>query len=102
MEGVIISNQSLVLQRVRRNESGIYTCVAHNIEGDGASNPMTLNIRYAPYCKPGQIRVFGVAREETVRVACEVEANPVGGTSFEWRFNASGEIVDMPHDRYDS
>ncbi len=43
--GVIISNQSLVLQNVKRHASGIYTCVAHNIEGDGVSNPMTLNVR---------------------------------------------------------
>ena len=43
--GVIIANQSLVMQNVRRDSSGIYTCVAHNIEGDGVSNPMTLNVR---------------------------------------------------------
>jgi len=118
-EGVVISNQSLVLQNVRRDQSGIYTCVAHNIEGDGPSNPMTLNIRCtlmmmtssrrscvtltsldAPYCKPDQVQVFGVAREEMVRISCEVVSNPVGSTTFEWKFNASGEIVDMPHDRY--
>ncbi len=56
----------------------------------------------APYCKPDQVQVFGVAREESVRVSCEVEANPVGSTTFEWRFNASGdgEVVDVPHDRF--
>jgi hypothetical protein len=46
--------------------------------------------------------VFGVAREETVRISCEVVANPQGSVSFEWRFNASGEMVDMPHDRFRS
>lgn len=101
-EGIIVSNHSLVLQDVRRTQSGIYTCLAHNIEGDGASNPMTLNIRYAPYCKPDQVQVFGVARDETVRISCEVISNPIGSTSFEWRFNASGELVDMPHDRFKS
>ncbi len=101
--GILVSNQSLVLQNVRRHQSGIYTCVAHNIEGDGVSNPMTLNIRYAPYCRPDQVQVFGVAREESVRISCEVVANPIGSVNFEWRFNTSGgEIVDMPHDRFRS
>ena len=44
--------------------------------------------------------MFGVARDETVRISCEVVANPIGSTTFEWRFNASGEMVDMPNDRY--
>ena len=105
---MIISNQSLVLQRVTKEMSGIYTCVAHNIEGDGVSNPVTLNIRYAPYCKPEKVQVFGVARDETVRISCTVLANPALGTHFEWRFNASGPsgghsaVVDMPHDRFRS
>ena len=30
---------------MRRQQSGIYTCVAHNLEGDGVSNPVTLNVR---------------------------------------------------------
>ena len=54
----------------------------------------------APYCKPDQVQVFGVAREETARISCEVLANPQSYIYFEWRFNTTGEMVDMPHDRF--
>ena len=36
---------NLMLQGVDKTQSGIYTCVAHNSEGDGVSNPITLNVR---------------------------------------------------------
>lgn len=56
----------------------------------------------APYCKPDQVQVFGVARQETIRISCDVIANPSQPTSFEWRFNSSGETIDMPHNRFQS
>ncbi|XP_042204299.1 nephrin-like [Homarus americanus] len=72
--GIIISNQSLVLQRVARRASGNYYCVASNIEGDGHSNPILL------------------------RVKCEYDilyAHPKP-MAFKWTFNNSGESVDIP------
>ena len=41
----IYDNYNLMLQGVDKTQSGIYTCVAHNSEGDGVSNPITLNVR---------------------------------------------------------
>lgn len=43
-EGIIISNYSLVLQDIKRSRAGIYTCIGTNIEGDGESNPVHLEI----------------------------------------------------------
>ena len=44
-KGVIILDNSLVLQKVSKTESGVYTCTAHNSEGDGVSNSFRLNVR---------------------------------------------------------
>ncbi|KAI9584269.1 hypothetical protein GQX74_006164 [Glossina fuscipes] len=43
--GVILSDQSLVLQSVSRASAGDYNCLAVNSEGKGSSNPVTLRIR---------------------------------------------------------
>lgn len=43
--GVIIGNQTLVLQNITRHRAGLYTCVASNSEGDGVSNPLNLDVK---------------------------------------------------------
>ena len=43
--GIIISNQSLVVQRVTRSDSGQYTCHVFNSEGEGVSNAVSLTVK---------------------------------------------------------
>jgi len=90
-EGVIISNQSLVLQRVTKAESGHYQCEASNSEGKGNSNTVNLPIKYKPLCRPDQQDVYGVAPGETVKIPCDVIGDPSGNMRFEWVFNTSTE-----------
>lgn len=43
--GIILSDQSLVLQSVTKSLAGDYTCLAVNTEGRGSSNPVSLRVR---------------------------------------------------------
>ena len=43
--GIIMGNQSLVLQSLGRNATGNYYCVATNAEGTTFSNPVQLDIK---------------------------------------------------------
>ncbi|XP_044728712.1 uncharacterized protein LOC123292210 isoform X2 [Chrysoperla carnea] len=94
-QGTIVSNQSLVLQGVTRARAGLYTCVGSNHEGDGESNPVHLDVKFAPVCRPGQPKVYGVARQETARITCELEANPQD-LQFTWKFNNTADTIDIP------
>ncbi|KAA0195916.1 hypothetical protein HAZT_HAZT004963 [Hyalella azteca] len=60
--GVIVSNQSLAVQRFSQAED--------------------------------QTRVYGAAREETITVSCRLDASPPV-VAFSWRFNSSGDVVDL-------
>lgn len=104
--GIIISNQSLVLQRVQRNRRGRYTCSAVNAIGESHSNSVHLRVHYSPFCKDQPATgepegdqfgsssrqrhktIYGVARLETVRVLCHVDADPIDSLTFKWAFVA--------------
>lgn len=43
--GIILTEQSLVLQSVTRASAGDYMCLAANMEGSGTSNTVTLHVR---------------------------------------------------------
>jgi hypothetical protein len=55
----------------------------------------TFTFAVVPVCQHGQTKVFGVARQETAKIPCELEANPPE-VSFTWKFNNTMEAVDIP------
>ncbi|XP_064078282.1 LOW QUALITY PROTEIN: nephrin-like [Macrobrachium nipponense] len=95
LQGIIIQNQTLVLQKIIRDSAGFYTCEAKNLEGDGESQPVELKVQYKPYCKRHSKTIYGTALHEPASVTCEVEANP-GPVTFRWTFNNTSEHLPIP------
>ena len=48
----------------------------------------------APTCKYKEVTIIGASLEESVRVRCEVEADPAQ-VEFVWEFNNSGENFEV-------
>ncbi|CAD1479048.1 unnamed protein product, partial [Heterotrigona itama] len=89
--GIVLSDHSLVLQRITRYSAGDYTCLVANSEGKTANTPV---------CKEGRSEVVvGALKQETVSLVCSVESHPAP-LIFHWTFNNSGELVEVPHSRY--
>ncbi|XP_022237854.1 carcinoembryonic antigen-related cell adhesion molecule 1-like, partial [Limulus polyphemus] len=88
VQGVIISNLTLMIQRVQRHHTGYYRCFAINIEGRGESNNTLIKVKFAPVCRQGQKIAYGLSVNETAFVTCKVEADPPDIT-FRWSFNTS-------------
>ncbi|XP_015585222.1 nephrin isoform X2 [Cephus cinctus] len=96
---IIWSNQSLVLQSVTRSSAGSYVCAATNSLGETKSEPLPFRVKYAPVCTEDRIVVIGASRGESVDVPCKVDADPPAH-SFRWKFNNSGETLEVATGRY--
>ena len=56
-DGKIISNQSLVIQKVAKEDAGNYTCQAFNVEGQMESQPQLLDIMCKCQADPVSIKM---------------------------------------------
>ena len=105
--GIIMNSlgTNLVLQEVKKEANGNYTCSAGNgipsADHMVHSAPFHLDVKYQPVCVPEGVKVYGVAKEENVRIRCEVAANPAN-ISFRWTFNNSAEIKHVSADKFSS
>ena len=104
-KGIIMnsSGTNLVLQKVKKEANGNYTCRATNgvpsVGHYAESRAFHLDIKYLPVCVPEGVKVYGVAKEENVRIRCQVAANP-SNLTFRWTFNNSAEIKDVDRRKF--
>lgn len=59
-QGIIQSNQTLVLQSVVRKQSGAYQCESTNRQATSLSNPIHLKVKFAPVCRTDFVYVYHV------------------------------------------
>lgn len=98
--GIIISSESLVLQSVSYQSSGVYKCQAANERGETASQPVQLRVQYVPKCRKPDLTIIGASIEEELHILCEVDADP-NNVRFSWQFNNSaGESLKVSPDVY--
>ncbi|XP_018327739.1 nephrin-like [Agrilus planipennis] len=90
--GILVANQTLVLQGVSRRSSGNYYCESSNTEGTSRSVPFQLKVKFEPVCgEPNNRKVLGVAKGEPVKIECKVDAEPAA-RYFRWSFNSTPGI----------
>ncbi|CAG4973653.1 unnamed protein product [Parnassius apollo] len=98
--GVILTgNTNLALRNVSRHQAGKYTCTASNVEGDGNSSPLHLQVVYKPFCRRKDIKLIGAPLQEPSNVECDVDAFPPPDT-FEWTLNNSAGSIMVDPDRF--
>ncbi|XP_058451516.1 nephrin [Malaya genurostris] len=94
--GIIISNQTLVLQTITKATHGEYMCRAANTLGTVNSNQLYLDIKYPPVCK-SEAQIIRAAVKQTVNITCDIDANPMPNLLFRWQFNNSLEsLLELP------
>ncbi|KAH8354979.1 hypothetical protein KR093_003272, partial [Drosophila rubida] len=94
--GIIISNQTLVLQGISKSSHGQYFCRATNLQGSVSSNEVFLDVKYPPVCK-SESTIIRAALKQTINITCEVDANPVDNLNYKWHFNNSLEsLIELP------
>ncbi|XP_045520982.1 hemicentin-1-like [Pieris brassicae] len=92
--GVIAGSAHLALQGASREQAGKYVCIASNVEGDGRSEPVNLQILYKPVCKTPINAIVGAAINEAAKVTCEVDAFPPP-KNFQWVLNNTSATKEL-------
>ncbi|XP_076305132.1 neural cell adhesion molecule 2-like isoform X1 [Tachypleus tridentatus] len=92
--GIIVTEQSLTVKSVRISHRGRFQCVAANNEGEGWSEEVSLGVNYQPVCKEVSSREYAVVIGSSVRVTCEVNAQP-SEVQFRWSISNSFGLLSL-------
>ena len=99
-KNVIMSGKNLVLQGVRRDQGGNYTCTVSNHVGDAVSKPVSLVVKHKPVCTRTGSLDLQARFKDVLKVLCQVDAHP-SPTNFWWTFNNSFQLGKLPQDQYE-
>ncbi|XP_031784749.1 muscle M-line assembly protein unc-89 [Nasonia vitripennis] len=99
--GVLLASSTLTLRVLTLAHSGAYSCLVRNSMGEIRSEALAIHMKYAPRCRPGHERQDVVAaRDELLRLRCEVEADPRDSMRYSWTRNSSlGDVFAVSHPR---
>nr|XP_045589345.1 nephrin-like [Procambarus clarkii]XP_045589353.1 nephrin-like [Procambarus clarkii]XP_045589360.1 nephrin-like [Procambarus clarkii] len=97
---VLVTANSLVLQKVQRVGSGRYSCRATNNRGSKTSNFVRLDVLYEPRCMT-ENQVVTVTPGENATVDCGVDAFPPPHR-FSWSLNSTKGLQVVPKEEYES
>jgi len=95
-----MSGMNLVLQGVRRDQGGNYTCTVSNHVGDAVSKPVSLVVKHKPVCTRNGSLDLQARFKDVLKVLCQVDAHP-SPTNFWWTFNNSFQLGKLPQDQYE-
>ncbi|KAG5673612.1 hypothetical protein PVAND_003641 [Polypedilum vanderplanki] len=94
--GIIITNQSLVLQSISKQTHGQYMCRASNAQGSVSSNDLYLDIKYPPICQY-EGKVIRAALKQTLNITCDIDSNPMKNLKYKWSFNSTiDNLIELP------
>ncbi|XP_058801871.1 neural cell adhesion molecule 1-like isoform X2 [Phymastichus coffea] len=99
--GVLLASSSLTLRVLTLAHNGAYSCLVRNTVGEVRSPSLPIHMKYVPRCKSGHERQDLVAVPgDTLRLRCEIEADPRDNVRFSWTRNSSlGDVSAVPNPR---
>ncbi|XP_014228869.1 neural cell adhesion molecule 2 [Trichogramma pretiosum] len=99
--GILLASSTLTLRELKLENSGSYACLVRNIVGEARSQPINVYMKYTPRCKEShESQNLIASRGETLRLRCEIEADPRDGVRFSWTRNSSvGDVYAVSNPR---